>query len=92
MKIKYNIIEEIMKLDDTEKLLEIIVKCNERIAEINAYWGRLIREYRKNKNIKIREMSDRLEISYGFLSDIENGKRGMSEATFSKVYKMLKGE
>lgn len=51
--------------------------------------GTIIRNLRKSKRIKLTDLSDELNISSQFLSDIENGRKTINQQTINKVFEKL---
>ena len=49
-------------------------KKNHNMTDTNKNIGKRIREIRKNKNLSIEEMSEKLKISYSTYQRIENGE------------------
>lgn len=51
--------------------------------------GERIRELRELKDISLRELAKKIEVSAAFLSDVELGRRNFSEEKFVKLAKTL---
>jgi transcriptional regulator with XRE-family HTH domain len=51
--------------------------------------GERIRELRELKDISLRELAKKIDVSAAFLSDVELGRRNFSEEKFGKIAKAL---
>ena len=51
--------------------------------------GQRIRELREDRDLSLRELAQKLDLSPAFVSDIELGRRYPSEEVFIKMAKML---
>jgi len=51
--------------------------------------GERIRELREEKDLSLRELAKRLEVSAAFVSDIELGRRYPSHRVFAKIASIL---
>jgi hypothetical protein len=51
--------------------------------------GQTIRERREEKDLSVRELAKKAEISPAFLSDVELGRRHPSEETLAKIAHLL---
>lgn len=51
--------------------------------------GKRIREQRRRKNLTQRELCKLADVSVGFLSDVENGKRSLSAENLFAVSRVL---
>jgi len=52
-------------------------------------FGDALRDLRNAKNVRLRELSDVLKVSLPFLSDVENGRRPLSENRIKAAAKHL---
>jgi transcriptional regulator with XRE-family HTH domain len=51
--------------------------------------GQTIRELREKKDLSMRELAKKLDLSPAFLSDVELGRRHPSDETLAKIARML---
>lgn len=51
--------------------------------------GERIRELREEKDISLRELAKKIEVSAAFLSDVELGRRNPSQSHLSKMTKVF---
>lgn len=52
--------------------------------------GRIVKEVRSSKKIRLRNLADSIGISNGEMSKIENGKKYLSDERLDKISKTLK--
>lgn len=52
--------------------------------------GRIVKEVRSSKKIRLRNLADSIGISNGEMSKIENGKKYLSDERLEKISKILK--
>ena len=60
--------------------------------EIRFLFGKNLKRLRKMKNLSQMEFSNKVEMAFTFISDIENGKKWVSPETLSKFSKALEVE
>lgn len=67
-------------------------KCYDYAMELEAWaeeLGPILREGRQKKGFTLRAMAKKLDISAPFLSDMELGKRGISENILERLKKLI---
>ncbi len=76
--------------------IDKLVECEENnIRTRQAYWdaisgvGKAIRATRKHRGLSLRECARQAKISAPFLSDIERGRRSMSDGTCEMILGVL---
>ena len=58
-------------------------------ADLKLYVGKRIHDFRVQNNYTQFQFSELIDISVNFLSEIENGKKGMSQETMYKLCKQF---
>ena len=52
--------------------------------------GEVIKDIRKDKNVKMYQLADAIGISHGEMSKIENAKKHVNDERLAKISKVLK--
>ncbi len=93
----YKAFDFLTKPISVEKLKEVIEKAIEQhgipvdpVQEISAEVGRRIRQVRKEKNLTMRQLSNRIGLSTSLISQIERGESSPSIPTLYKISVALK--
>lgn len=61
-------------------------------SEIKKLFGYNLKRIRKQRNISQIELSEKANLAFTFISDIENGKKWVSPETIEKLSKVLEIE
>lgn len=61
-------------------------------SKIKNLFGFNLKRIRKQKNISQIELSEKVDLAFTFISDIENGKKWVSQETIEKLSKCLEVE
>lgn len=69
---------------------ELEIMADNKKAEAEEMLGKIIRQYRNDNGIGLREFARKLKISAPFLSDIERGRRSMSDDNYFKIRGIIK--
>jgi transcriptional regulator with XRE-family HTH domain len=55
-------------------------------------FGKTLRAAREQSGVRLRELSEELGVSLPFLSDVENGRRSLSDLRIRRAAKFLKAD
>ena len=58
-------------------------------SEVKKLFGYNLKRLRKQKKISQIELSEKVDLAFTFISDIENGKKWVSPETIEKLSKFL---
>ncbi len=67
-------------------------RINMNEIDIRLLFGKNLKRLRKNKNLSQLDFANKVDVSFTFVSDIENGRKWVSPETLSKFSEALEVE